>query len=177
MALTAVLSSAGEVWDDARTILLIVVIVPVAQSMMFDELVAFALDRAFLAAGFVFSVVVSETLLAALRVRMPLLFRVAYLALLLIFYGYPAYLTTLVGTPEPWPMSIGMFLFSSVGSIPLLLLIPAVRRGRRYLAHSGVPWQWPWYPLALFAVLATGVGLVVSLNGRVRSRSFAHQLT
>jgi len=148
----------GRVWEDARSILLIVVLLFLALSVSFDEIVGSAdvgrqvLGRWLLFSGFALSVLVSEGLLHGLRIRLPALFRIPYYAMLLLFFGYPLVLQALVkrpGDPQRW----GVFGFGVATAAVLLLLLPAIRRGRAYVKDTGTPWTWPWFPWLLFGLL------------------------
>ena len=149
----------GKVWEDARSILLVVVILLVAISMVFDERVIVhpGPGRLFLFCGLGFSLLLSETLRKALRMRLPLLYKLTYYGLLITFFAYPAWLTGLLSASGDWSMAWGILLFPTVAAIPLLFLLPAVYRGRMYADNNGTPWQWPWYPGVLFILLAVGV--------------------
>src|SRR5439155_743211 len=70
----------GQVWDDARTILLTLVFLFSAMSVTFDKLVlthSVTVVR-LLSVGLVFSIGLSEGLLRGLRIRLPILFRGPY---------------------------------------------------------------------------------------------------
>ena len=70
----------GKVWDDARTLLLTVVLLLVVMSGSFDRFVLRTpgTGRLVMLVSFVFAAALSEGLLRALGVRLSLLFRVPY---------------------------------------------------------------------------------------------------
>jgi len=59
---------------------------------------------------------------------------------------------------RPWDKNVsltwGLFLFPVFTGGAFLSLIPAIRRGKDYVADNGTPWQWPWFPWTLFGLLA-----------------------
>ena len=109
--------------------------------------------------GLAFSVVVSELVLRGVRLRLPILFRLPYYALLALFFLYPLLLGPWQG-PENDPHLRWLLAgFSPLAGLATLTLLPAIRRGANYVRDNGSPWQWPWYPWPLFVVLGVGVGL------------------
>ena len=160
-AVGCLLIRAGQLWEDIRTILLLIVLIFLAISMSFDEVLSadLATGRLYFLGGLAFSLVVSELVLRGVRLRLPLLFRLPYHALLAIFFLYPLLL-------GPWQDQENdpHTRWRLAGFLPLvgllaLTLLPAVRRGANYVRDNGSPWQWPWYPWPLFVVLGMGAGL------------------
>lgn len=145
----------GKVWDDARSILLLILLLFVEMSLIFDETLVREPDtgRRLLVAGLVFSMVLSEIILLGLKIRLPWLFRVPYHLLLALLFLYPLLLagnTILPQDAVPWLI----LAFPTVGGGILLTLLPAIRRGPEYTRQNGTPWRWPWYPWSLFVFLA-----------------------
>ena len=160
LAVTAVLIIRfGKVWEDARSILLVIILMFLALAASFDEMLLAQPGPGcvLLIGGLVFSVLVSEALLRSLRMRLPALFRASYYLLLGGFFLYPLVLAGLVFFARPEAVGWGALLFTAVMGIASLSLIPAIRRGSAYVRASGTPWSWPWYPWTLFGVLALGV--------------------
>ncbi|CAN5873210.1 hypothetical protein BH23PLA1_BH23PLA1_27700 [soil metagenome] len=145
----------GRVWDDARTILLLVVLLFLAISVTFDETLAAdpALGRLFYLGGLLFSVVVSESLLRGMGLRMRALYRLPYYLILGLFFAYPVALSPWLDRPETPELQWALFGFSTVAGLAFLTLLPAVRRGPKYLEKNGSPWRWPLYPWVLFGLL------------------------
>ncbi|AMV38584.1 hypothetical protein [Planctomyces sp. SH-PL62] len=147
------------VWDDVRTIMLLVVLLILATSVTFDDV--FTRDPVRGAAcyllGLLFAVAVSEGLLRGTRLALPALFRVPYHLTLALFFLYPVALAPLLDQPESEALQWALFGFSPAAGLIALTLLPAVRRGRRYVADNGSPWRWAWYPWTLFGLLAFGV--------------------
>jgi hypothetical protein len=123
-----------------------------------------------------FAIVVCETLLRGIRLRLPAGFRLPFYAILATFYLYPVLLIQWMRDPSAPSMNWGLFCFSAVMGGLFLTLLPAVRGGANYVSNNGSPWRWPWYPWILFGVLAFGVCarayyLCYSLHGVVGFRS------
>ena len=151
----------GKVWDDARSIVLILLLMILAVSVSFDEIVNLFPEagRNLLLFGFVFSLAITEGLLRGLRIRFPLLLRLPFYLILALFFFYPLFVspevTGLSGAATRWRI----FLFPAIAGFCFLTLLPAVRQGSQALRENGTPWQWPWFPWAAFGVLAFGVCL------------------
>jgi hypothetical protein len=158
----------GSVWNDARTILLMIVLLFVAISVACDlSLAGFDLGKARdLKSGFenflgsyLFAFTVSEGLLLALGIRLRFWYRLSYHLFLALYFLYPlAVLPLLVQSWNkhlPW----ALFGFSLATSLAVLTLLPAVRRGADYVKHNGTPWRWPFFPWSLFVILGVAAGL------------------
>jgi hypothetical protein len=151
----------GNVWDDVRTVLLLVVLLFLATSVTFDEVLVLEPQRGagcFLV-GLLFAITVSEAVLRGARLRLPAWYRGPYYLVLALFFLYPLALRTLLVQDEPRSEAMlwGLFGFTSAAGLVFLTLLPAVRRGSRYVRHNGSPWSWPLYPWALFGVLGFAV--------------------
>lgn len=151
----------GKVWDDARSIVLILLLMILAVSVSFDEIVNLLPEagRNLLLFGFVFSLAITEGLLRGLRIRFPLLLRLPFYLILALFFFYPLYVSPEVTDLSREATRWRIFLFPTIAGICFLTLLPAVRRGSQALRENGTPWQWPWFPWAAFGVLAFGVCL------------------
>jgi hypothetical protein len=148
------------VWDDVRTVLLLVVLMFLATSVTFDEVLARSPERGVVCylAGFAFAVAVSEGMLWGIRLELPALFRAPYYLILALFFLYPVAITPLLDRPRSEALAWSLFGFSTAAGLAFLTLLPAARRGREYVRDNGSPWRWAWYPWTLFGVLAFGVG-------------------
>ncbi|NNE01090.1 MAG: hypothetical protein HKN47_27560 [Pirellulaceae bacterium] len=156
MALTAVaVIRWGKVWQDARTILLVVVIGQVAYSVSVDELCLSDSRQAawFLLSGAVGVVLVTEMILRWCRIGFPFWYRVPFYAILGVFYAGPLIAGHFRADNSEWSHSSSLLFSMSIGAA-LLLLTPAVRAGQRMATCSGTPWNWPLFPLSAFAILA-----------------------
>src|SRR4051812_44383755 len=79
------------VWDDVRTVLLLVVLMFLATSVTFDELLVNNPEQGFAYSltGLLFAVAVSEGILRSIRLVFPVSFRVPYYLILALFFLYP----------------------------------------------------------------------------------------
>jgi hypothetical protein len=147
------------VWDDVRTVLLLVVLMFLATSVTFDEVLSISPERGVVCylGGLLFAVLVSEGMLRSIRLHLPPLFRMPYYAILALFFLYPVAITPLLDYPRSESLCWSLFGFSPVAALAFLTLLPAIRRGRAYVRDNGSPWAWAWYPWTLFGVLAFGV--------------------
>lgn len=146
----------AQVWDDARSMLLLVVLMFVGTSIALDEtLVAQTnVGRLYYAAAWLVAVVTSEGVLRGVRLRLPGWYRVAYHALLALFFWYPVVLTPWFGDPTNPRLQWMLFAFTPVAASCFALLWPAVCRGGADVRGNGSPWPWPLYPWSLYAILA-----------------------
>lgn len=149
----------ANVWDDVRTVLLLVVLMFLATSVTFDQVLAQTPERgwACFLLGLAFAILVSEGLLRGIRLALPAWFRMPYYLILALFFLYPLALTPLLEEPESEYLMWGLFGFASVGGLVFLTLLPAIRRGPDYVNGNGSPWIWPLYPWVLFGMLACAV--------------------
>ncbi len=149
----------GNVWDDVRTVLLLVVLLFLATSVTFDEVLVLEPARGFVCylGGLLFAVALSEGLLRGTRLRLPLGFRLPYHLILALFFLYPLALSPLVSRPHSEVLAWGLFGFCTAAGLVFLTLLPAIRRGPGYVRDNGSPWCWPLYPWTLFGLLALAV--------------------
>src|SRR5690606_19465889 len=97
-------------------------------------------------AGLGIAIVVTELIFRGLRMRLPWLYRVPLYLLWSLLFLYPLALLGPLDAREfarlPWLL----LLFPVLAGLGLLMLLPAVRRGRSAIAENGTPWKWPLYP-------------------------------
>lgn len=161
MALTAaLLVRRYHVWEDVRSLLLLIVLVFLAIAIIFDDIMARdpASGIACDVGALIFAIVLSEGLLRSIRLRLPLGFRLPYYLVLALFYLYPVALSPILAAPSNPALPWALFGFGPLAGVVLLTLLPAARRGPSYLAKNGSPWPWPLYPWSLVAFLALGIG-------------------
>jgi hypothetical protein len=160
LAVTAVLLVRyAQAWDDLRTVLLVVVVMFLATSVTFDEVLILSPGRGFacyLLALF-FTILVSEGILRGIRLRLPAWFRMPYYLILALFFLYPLALSPWVEEPHSEGLLWGLFAFSSLAGLVFLTLLPAIHRGPGYVENNGSPWTWPLYPWVLFGTLGMAV--------------------
>ncbi|MDB5386726.1 MAG: hypothetical protein JWM11_2372 [Planctomycetaceae bacterium] len=149
----------GRVWDDARSIFLVILLLFVELSLIFDGILLRDVSNGtlLLVTGWSAAVVVSECLLLGLRMRLPWTYRGPYHLLLALMFLYPVFVMSGSGGSEAVVWRI--FYFSPCVAVALLGLLPAVRRGRAELVQNGTPWNWPWYPWTLFGFLTVCLSL------------------
>jgi len=160
----------GKVWEDARSILLLLLLLFLGVSVSTDDLfsrISPELGTTLLIGGFLFSALVSEAVLWGAGIRFGLRYRIPYHLLLALFYLAPWWCS-----PEMHPRSSDslewmLYLFPVAASVLFLCLLPAIRGGVSYVKGNGTPWSWPWFPWIAFGMIAICVSL----------RSFALCLT
>jgi hypothetical protein len=149
----------GRVWEDARTLVLLVALLMIALASSFDRV---CLDdeiqgAKFLACGLAFSLLVSEALLRMLRLRFPWAYRGPFYLLLALVFAYPAWLGHLSLEDRTAEMSWYVLGFPTFAAIASAALAPAARRRGRDVMDNGTPWGWPLYPWSLFVLLAAPI--------------------
>lgn len=160
MAVTAILViRLGKVWEDARSIVLIVLLQFIAVSMSFDEICT---QSAVTAAGLLMfclalAVMISEGLVGGLGIRFPLRLRIPYYALLGLFFVYPLWVSPRLNAAMAEVVAMRLYYFPAIAGIVLLTLIPAIRGGRTVASNNGTPWPWPWFPWTIFVLLILGI--------------------
>ena len=150
----------GKVWDDGRSLLLLVVLMLLATSISFDGALTGHPRNGTLCCvgGLLFSVFISEGLLRGLAIRLPVLFRLPYNLAVGLFFLYPVALRwTVFSDPFSPAIQWALLAFPWLAAIVCLSLLPAVRRGARYVDDNGTPWPWPWYPWTVFFMIGLGV--------------------
>ena len=155
MALTSIgVVRLGKVWEDARSIFLVVIISQVAMSTALDELCNQDWKQAgtLLIAAAVFAVVVTELILRSCRIRLPSWYRLAFYAILLVFFAMPIVMGHAVAERNDTLTSWGAPLFSLCIGGALMLLAPAMRKRQALVVDNGTPWKWPLYPLSAFVI-------------------------
>ena len=153
----------GKVWEDARSILVTLLLLFLAVSVSADDLFA-TIESKFdggllLVCGYLFCALVTETVLRGARIRLPWQYRLPLHLMLVLFYVAPWWCS-----PELHPRSVAelewsIFLFPVAAAAILLSLWPAVRRGPALVAENGTPWSWPMFPWSAFALVIVAVVL------------------
>ncbi len=153
----------GKVWEDARSIPVLLIILFLAVSISADDLFvkmeSTTAGGLLLLCGYIFTAVITEAFLVGTKIRLPALYRVPLHLFLALFYIAPWWCS-----PELHPRSIAalewtLFSFPVTAAAMILLLLPAVRRGPGYATENGTPWRWPWFPWTAFGVIIGMVAL------------------
>lgn len=156
----------GKVWDDARTILLTLVLLLVAMSVNGDKPISRHVPSAplFLIGGLGFVLLLTETTLRAARIRLGWSLRLPMYAFFALFFLYPIgldYCLHTIGdinnTRGLKATLFGVLLFPTAAALVTLTLLPAAIHGRAAARDNGTPWTWPCYPWSLFVVLGVAV--------------------
>ena len=162
--IAAVIIRFGKIWDDARTILLVIVLLFFMLSTSLDFHLLFTLEpptpgSLLLAAGWLFSILLSEGLLRFLRIGLAARYRLPFYLILTLLFGYPILLGWIDWHGWHAARSWTLLSFPTAGALALLALIPAARTRRRDEPASGTPWVWPYYPWSLFVYLTVGLAI------------------
>ncbi|MGE0760054.1 MAG: hypothetical protein AB7O38_23780 [Pirellulaceae bacterium] len=149
----------GGVWQDARSIVLVVLLLFVAISTSFDQICNSSPDtaRGVLLVGLLLTGLISEFLLRGLRIRFPAAYRLPYYVVLSLFFLYPLWASTEVSGAAAEVVVWRVLLFPAVCGAVSLTLIPAIRQTSTYVKDNGTPWHWPWFPWTVFVFLGIGV--------------------
>ncbi len=163
-AIAAVIIRLGKIWDDARTILLVIVLLFFMLSTSLDFHLLFTLEpptpgSLLLAGGWLFSILLSEALLRLLRIGLAARYRLPYYLILTLLFGYPVLLGWIDWHGAHAARSWTLLSFPAAGALALLALLPAARTRRRDEPVSGTPWIWPYYPWSLFVYLTIGLAI------------------
>lgn len=151
----------GKVWDDARSLLLLLIVMIVASSVAFDRV---CLDNTILAAGFLaigcsFAMAMIELVHGLVRLGWSLRLRLPLHGTIAILYAYPLLLGHFSLTEQDAQMLMGTYVFPWVAAASLATLLPAASSPRQLVNEQITPWKGPWYPWSAFVLLAIACGL------------------
>jgi hypothetical protein len=164
MAITViVVVRLAKVWQDARSIFLVVLIALAAYSSGFDETCVNDPQMAwwFAGAGGVLTLCLIESVVRCCRLRLPGAYRMAMYAMFFVFMFAPPIFGGWVRTRNESAAGWSSVIFSVAFAAAMLLMIPAMRRRGLDLRHNVSPWKWPAYPLAAFFILIVLAGIRV----------------
>lgn len=144
-----------NVWDDARSILLVVMLLFVELALAADQ--PLMEDRStgliMLFGGLAIAIAVTEIILRGLRMKLPLGYRGPLYLLWGLLFLYPLVLIGPIDVKDFGRLPWLLLLFPILAGGGLLTLLPAVRQGRAAIVENGTPWRWPLYPWTIFVFL------------------------
>lgn len=145
----------GHVWEDARSIFLVLLLLFLATSVTFDELLNLdpSTGRPLIWCGFSLAVLVTEGLLQGLGIRLRSQFRIPYYLWLALLYFFPLWVSPEVTGLSAAVTSWRLLAFPVSAGLLTLGLLSAVRRGSAYCQSNGTPWTWPLFPWTLFGFM------------------------
>jgi hypothetical protein len=150
---------AGRIWEDARMILLVVLLMFTALSTSYDDLCLKtpAAGAFHLAIGFAFCCAVTEFILYSLGMKLPLRYRAPFYLQLALLFAFPACLGRLSVIGHDTAMCLGVLSFPVAAGTGLLTLLPAAMGAPEH--DNGTPWPWPFYPWSIFVFVAVADGI------------------
>ena len=160
MAFTAVfIVRLGGVWDDARSIVMIMVVLLCVLSVAIDQMLMEHLGWAVWVSvgGLSFAIGLSEFVRRGLRLEMPVMYRIVHHGMMALLFLYPCLLAHLVNEHGRIACIRGIMSFPVAAGILGVGLVWAMRRGMAYMGSGESPWRWPCYPWALFGILGGAV--------------------
>ena len=160
MAITACLIvRLGQVWDDARSIFMVLILLFFSLAVSFDELCITAPEVAvaMLGFGFFFSLLTALMVTRVLGIKIPAPFQFSFAAILFVAFAYPllfsARMKWFPELEERWLI----WAFPYVAAAALMTLARAIRRGKQAVENNGTPWLWPLFPWSAFVLLLVGL--------------------
>jgi hypothetical protein len=160
-AVAALVIRYGQVWEDARTILLVIVLLFFMLSTSLDVHLLYMplAGTVLLAGGLALAIGVSEALLRGLRIGLAARYRGPYYLVLALLFTYPVALAWLSYFALYDFVSWLLLAFPALGAVALLTLLPAARTRPWREPPSNTPWKWPYYPWSLFVFLTVGLAI------------------
>ena len=151
----------GRVWDDARTILLLLILLLVALASSFDRACLDDVRQSakLLLWGWAFAISLCELVIRFLPLSVSARFRAATYGQLGLLFVYPVVLGSLSLNGQDERMALGVIVFPALAGVSLLGALPAAMRGDRDQAFCPPGWKWPIYPFAAFFIIAAGLAL------------------
>ncbi|MEQ9409751.1 MAG: hypothetical protein RIK87_18590 [Fuerstiella sp.] len=166
MGVTAILIvRLGRVWEDARSLVLIVLLMLLAMSVSADEILTVLSDRdtsqqhllVMFGVGIGFALGMGELLIKGLKIRFGPGYRLPLYGFLVLFFLWPGLLLPeLTGFSKEQTRWL-IVAFPMVATAVTLTLIPAIRKGATAVADNGTPWTWPLFPWTPFVFIAVAV--------------------
>ena len=149
----------GRVWDDARSIFMVLLLFFFALSVSFDSLIVESAETAamVLGVGFLFCLVVTEGILLSLKIRFPIPIRIPFYLMLAASFFYPLLFALKHRSFAWWDERWLLVGFSLVAGLAILTLVPAIKKGRKLFDDNGTPWAWPMFPYSVFVLMVVGL--------------------
>lgn len=149
----------GKVWDDARSIIMICLILFMAVSVGLDGILMEEPRHGQLLTGatYLFSLMLLEILCRYLPIKLRFNFRLVFYTILGYFFFYPIWLSYIILNELNTLNIPAIFLFPVFGGLLYLLLIPIIHKGKSYFSSNTTPWQWPFFPWFLFVLMGAGI--------------------
>ncbi|MEW4486612.1 hypothetical protein AB1L42_00940 [Thalassoglobus sp. JC818] len=154
-----------KVWDDARSLFLIPILLMFELSLVFDRPLSSGENSGvfgllIVVAGSLF---LSEVVIRLSKIRLPMIYRGPFYIQLSLLLASAFIPYAVEATQSPAMVRWAIFSVSVLAGISMLTLIPAVRSGREKVEEAGCPWIWPYHPWALFVVVWVCFGLRIYL--------------
>jgi hypothetical protein len=151
----------ANVWEDARMILLVILLMFTALSTSYDDLCLKnpAAGALHLAIGFAFSCALTEWILFSLGMKLPLRYRAPFYLQLAVLFAFPAWLGKLSVDGHDPAMLLGVLTFPVAAAAALLTLWPAAAGSPQRDRDNGTPWRWPFYPWSIFVFVSIACGI------------------
>ena len=133
----------------APALILVLLFMFLAISVSFDEIVTLASWEdeslrdpvALFGFGLAFSILVSESLIRGLRIRLPWGYRAPMYGLLGLFFAFPLRVSPEVADITASEARWRVMAFPACAGVLTLCLLPAIRRGSATLQNNGTPWR------------------------------------
>ncbi|MFG0334957.1 MAG: hypothetical protein ACF8TS_16495 [Maioricimonas sp. JB049] len=162
-AIAVLIIRKGKVWEDARSIIVLLLLLFLAVSVSADDLfvrMESAVGGALiLLCGYIFSAVVMESVNFGARIRLGMAYRIPYHLMFALFYLAPWWCSPELHPRTATQLEWTIFLFPVVAAGLMLTLLPAARFGPAYANANGTPWRWPLFPWVGFGMLFFAVGM------------------
>lgn len=146
----------GKLWEDARMILLVVLLMFTALSTSYDDLCLKdpVAGAEHLAVGFLFCCGTTELVLRLLGIRLCARYRIPFYLQLAVLFAFPVWLGRFSILGNDPAMCLGVLAFPVAAGVALLTLLPAAMRSALQEGDNGTPWPWPYFPWSIFVFVA-----------------------
>ena len=144
-----------QVWDDARSIFMILILLMLELAICFDQSIAQQQAGAVssLIAVTIASLLVAESIIRLLNIRLPAIYRIPFyiqLSLAMLASLIPMSFSDL---ESPSLVRWAIYAVSLLAGLSMLTLIPAIQTSRNRVERDGCPWVWPIHPWSAFVIV------------------------